>query len=360
MELFPLISLILHKLPFLILGVLGIGIVITVHELGHFIFGKLFNVHIPEFSIGMGPKIYSKKIGETTFCLSLIPVGAYVAADQDPETAGGYERTMQAKSYWQKCMIVGGGIAFNLIFAYTLLVGLSMTGIPANPLFSGAHYVEKVIPASPAAAAGIVSNDIIVAANGIATPSIETLLTVISENPGQDVTFSIQRGETTIQLPCTLDVKDEGSSKVGSLGVQFSFKSLPALSFMQSTTQSWRLLTTLVTKNFMQLKSIFKKKSAKNFAGPLGMVYMALESASQGIMSLLVLLVLINIGLAVLNVLPIPILDGGHLLVYTIEAIIGRPLNETFQMYLSYAALTLFALLFCYLTFQDSLRIFFS
>ena len=349
-----------QKLPYLVAGVLGVGVVVTVHEFGHFIFGKLFNVHIPEFSIGVGPKLYSKKIGETTFCISAIPIGAYVAANQDPETAGGHHRTIQSKKYWQKLIIVSGGVLFNLIFAYFLLLGLSMTGIPASPLLTGEHMIEKIVHHSAAAKAGIAPHDKILKIDEVSVENnIEKLLTFISENPEKTINVAILRGNETLVLPCTLDANKDDVSK-GSMGIHIAFAGIAPVSFLQAIIQAGSLLKMLVIKNVVQLKSIFVKKSAKNLSGPLGMIYMAIDSARKGFSFLLLLLVLINVGLAVLNIIPLPILDGGHVVIYTIEAITGKPINETIQTYISYAAVGLFLLLFSYLTFQDTIRIFFS
>ena len=362
MNIIVLSSLILHKLPYILTGIFGIGAVVTVHEFGHFIFGKLFNVHIPEFSIGVGPKLISKKIGETTFSLSALPLGAYVAADQDPITAGGHHRTIQAKKYWQKVIIVSGGVLFNLIFAYILLLGLSIHGIPASPLLSGEHVIEQVMPHQAAAKAGLIPTDRILKIDS--TPvdqNIEALLKYIAENPGKDVTLEILRNKEKLSLGCSLDTKtEENNTLKGSLGIQFSFIGIEPVSFSQAFIQAGSLLKILVIRNALQIKNIFIKKSAKNLSGPIGMIYMAIDSASKGFTFLLLLLVLINVGLAVLNIIPLPILDGGHLLIYTIEAIIRKPINEHIQMYISYATLGLFALLFSYLTFQDTVRIFFS
>ncbi len=360
MMILDILSLAYLKLPYLIAGVLGVGTVITIHEFGHFIFGKLFNVHIPEFSIGMGPKIYSKKIGETTFCISAIPVGAYVAADQDPETAGGYHRTIQSKKYWQKFIIVSGGVLFNLIFAYLLLIGLSMRGVPASPLLTGDHIIEKVIPHSAAYKAGIIEGDKIIAIDNISVEkNVEKLLEIISENPHKTANLIVLRNKELLTLPCTFNTHNDDETK-GSIGIHIAFSGIHPTTFTHAIIQAESLLKMLVIKNIKQIKNIFIKKSAKNLAGPLGMIHLAIDSASKGMVFLLLLLVLINVGLAVLNIIPLPILDGGHLLIYTIEAIIGKPIHEKIQAIISYIAIGLFALLFIYLTFQDTIRIFFS
>ena len=119
MALLQTLQSLVFNAPSIITGIIGIGFVIAFHEFGHFIFGKLFGVSIPEFSIGFGPRLISKKIGDILFSLSLIPVGGYVAAETgDPINPK--PNTIEAKPYWQKMTIIGGGILFNLIFAYAV------------------------------------------------------------------------------------------------------------------------------------------------------------------------------------------------------------------------------------------------
>ena len=331
MEFIAYAQTMIHKLPLIITGLIGIGTVMAFHELGHFLFGKLFNVHIPNFSVGMGPKLLSKQIGETTFSLSLIPVGAYVEANDNPQTAGSKDRTISAKSYWQKMAIVSGGILFNLIFAYSILVGLSTKGIPANPIIAhnSTYSVEKVIPDSAAQKGGLLPGDKILAINGKeVSKDISELLKTIAELPDQKATLKIERNGNQQDLSLVIGSKVSGGKKQGMLGTQFSFSSLPAVSFEKALIQGAKLTFSLLRGTFTGIKQAFVKRSVENFAGPIMMISLTVESAGHSLDLFLFLLAFISIGLAALNAIPLAILDGGHALIYTIEALTGKPLNE--------------------------------
>lgn len=357
-------NLIVQKLPFIIIGLSGIGAVMAFHELGHFIFGKLFNVNIPHFSIGMGPKLLSKKIGETTFSLSLIPVGAYVECDNNPNATGSAaQRTIGSKSYLQKMLIVSGGILFNLIFAYVVFVGLSMNGIPSNPIFAHntSYSIEKVFPDSAAQKAGMKAGDKILEINGVnVSQNIGALLKTIGRLPDKKTTIIVERNGKKDSLPICIGSKLVKGKACGSLGIQFSFPSLPPVSFTKALVQGATLVKRLTVDTFKGIGQAFTKRSAENFAGPLMMISLTVDSAGQGMSLFFLFLAFISVGLAALNAIPLAILDGGHALIYTIEAIIRRPVNETFQLYFQYASLALVGGLFLYLTFKDVILLFLS
>ena len=354
---------VIQKLPMIALGLIGIGTVMAFHEFGHFIFAKLFNVHAPQFSIGMGPKLISKKIGETTFSISLVPVGAYVEVDNDPKTAGGKERTISEKSYWQKMLIISGGVLFNILFAYIVFVGLSFNGIPSNPILASnsSHSVEKVLEKSAAYNAGIQPKDKIIKIGSLnVAKNIGLLLSTIRATPHKKTSFTIERNGKNITVPVCIGSKVEKDKECGTLGIHFSFPSLPPVSLKQSFIQAAELVTKLLKNTFNGLKQSFTKKTAAGFAGPLMMISLTVNSAQQGMSLFFLFLAFISIGLAAINVIPLAVLDGGHALIYTIEAIIRKPLNETAQQAFQYVSLFLLGSLFIYLTFKDVIMLFFS
>jgi regulator of sigma E protease len=128
---------------FIAIGIFGVGFIIAFHELGHFLFCKLFGIKVPSFSIGMGPKLISRKIGSTEYSISAIPLGGYVelaqASDDSSAKGGSY---FENKPYWQKMLVMGGGIMFNMIFAYSVLISLYFFGMPNTPI----AYPQNAIP----------------------------------------------------------------------------------------------------------------------------------------------------------------------------------------------------------------------
>jgi len=346
------------KIVSLTLGLLGIGLVMAVHEFGHFIFGKLFNVHIPNFSIGMGPKIASKKIGETTFSLSLIPVGAYVEADNDPKTAGGKHRTISHKTYLQKMAIVSGGILGNLLLAYLIFIGLSLTGVPANPLLmqKSPYSIEKILPDSLAEKNGLQKGDRILTFNNVDVSNEVTLLLKLLKTTDQEALLTVERDNKieTITLTHSQDKQKKGIT----LGVEFKFPSLAPVNFGQACIQSSTLVMQLLKNTAQGFMQAFTQKSASNFAGPLMMISLTAQSARNGFASLFLFLAFISVGLAFLNAIPLAVLDGGHALIYTLEALLGHTLPESFERAFQYLSLGLLGILFLYLTYKDILMLF--
>ncbi len=354
---------IIETLPSLLLGLFGLGFVIAFHEFGHFTFCKLFGVHVHSFSIGFGPQLIEKKIGSTVFKLSLIPVGGYVEAEAGQTEDLHHKSSIQSKSYLQQMGIVGGGIFYNLIFAYVVIYGLSLVGIPSNPfLIKNTNYsIEKILPNSAAEQAGLAPKDVIRSINGIEVEhDFTALLKELHRLPNKPAELIIIRDG----IPQTMDVaigsKTVKDKEQGTLGVEFHFAPLPAVSCTQAFIQAGSVIKQFALSMAQSLVKAFKKRSAENFAGPLMMISMTVGSAGQGISFFLLFLAFISVSLAVLNVLPLPILDGGQALIYTIEALIGRPLPESVRAGIAYVSWGLMLVIFGYLTFKDAIALFWS
>src|SRR3990170_5451868 len=156
------VSIFSHNAILWFAGIFGIGFLIGLHEFGHFLFCKIFYVKTPSFSIGLGPRLIEKKIGDTVFTLSAIPFGGYVEIAGTSEVGQGEQKEAKSrdqysfavKPYWQKMLILAGGIIFNTIFAYATFIILCSLGVPKTPLFyplNAKEVIQQVIPGSPAA-----------------------------------------------------------------------------------------------------------------------------------------------------------------------------------------------------------------
>lgn len=352
-----------QNLPFIIAGITGLGSVIAFHELGHFIFCKLFNVHVPTFSIGFGPQIIKKKWGETTFTLSLIPIGGYVEAEMGQTESISKDRYMDSKPYWQKMFIACGGIFFNLIFGFVILFGLSLSGIPANPflIHNGSYTIKKIMLDSPAQKAHLESGDELLTINGISvTGHINKLFEALAPLAEKEAIITFKRNGIEQSTSTIIGSRDTKGKTQGILGIEeFSFPSLAPISFVGAIKQSFKLTLELINATVTGLMQAFKKKSTQNLAGPLMMISLTIASAGQGIKLFLIFLTLISITLAVINVIPLPILDGGRIFTYTLEAIIQRPLPEQFNVGMHYFSWILMIFLFVYLTIKDLGNLFF-
>lgn len=371
MEIFLISKLltIVQQLAFILLGFFGLGFLIGFHELGHFLFCKLFNISTPSFSIGFGPKIVSKRIGETEFSLSAIPFGGYVeiagAAEvgqgEQKEARRSDERSFAAKPFYQKLLVLSGGIVFNIFFAYVVMIVLFMTGIPKTALLYQTHAIPVITyiqPDSPAEKYGLEIGDrVIEIANQKIDNSIQLLHETLQPLANKETTIVVQRGEGQISKSIQVGSRSIGSQSIGILGVEFDISSTPPHSFKEAIIKGIQATNFWITSTFAGFAQLFKKKNFDAMAGPIMIVAMTIQGASAGIKIFLLLLAIISVNLAILNIIPLPILDGGQALFYGIEAAIGRPLPEKVREYIHIATWILFLLLFVYLSAQDTMRI---
>jgi len=356
------ISVTLTGILALCTGIFGIGFVIAFHELGHFLFGKLFGVNIPSFSIGFGPRLITTRIGSTDFSISLIPLGGYVEAEvgnsENPEPG-----TIAYLAYWKKMSIVFGGILFNIILAFILFVTLSFSGIPRNSFFSetGAHHIESIQQNSAGFKAGLIENDKIIAIAGTdVSHDLRGLIDQIQKSPAHPVSLTIGRGNVQQVIQVTPDSKITKDGTVGILGAQFTFDATPGVPCVQAFKKGTKLFKTAFVNTLGFFKMAAKKRSTDGLAGPLRMIQISVKMAAESFSLFLFLLALISVNLAVLNLIPLPILDGGQGLTYTIEALIGKSLKENVLNAIHYSSWILMVILFVYLTFKDVIAIWFT
>jgi regulator of sigma E protease len=366
---FTNLTTLLQHLFFILLGFFGMGFLIGFHELGHFLFAKLFNIRVPSFSLGFGPRLLTKKIGETEFCLSAIPFGGYVEIAGSAEVGQGEqkealatdERSLAAKPLYQKLCVLFGGIVFNLAFAYFAMILLFMTGIPKTPLMP--NPIIATIQSESAAAKGeLLVGDRIIAINEEEIGhNLQRLQEIIQPLALKETTFTIERDgqRITKTLVVGSQTTESGSISVtvGVLGVEFDFLPTPAHSFTQACKLGIATCNRWICNIFNSFSQLFTKKGINNVAGPVMIIAMMVKGAATGFQIFLLLLAIISINLAVLNLIPLPILDGGQILFYTIEAIIRRPIPHKIKEYIFIATWFMFILLFLYLSAKDITRI---
>lgn len=361
-------SLQINIIP-LLLSVIGFGFLIIIHELGHFLFCKLFGVHTPTFSIGFGPRIIEKKIGETNFRLSAIPFGGYVEMAGNAEIGQGDQAFAQAtgdnsfasKAYWQKFFIMCGGIIFNFISAYIIFCALFMIGD------SSKITVVKIMQGSAAEKAGLLAGDELLSFNNISLVPEEgkalkekytQFFDEIAEHPNKEVSIKIQRKDTTLLLQTILGTKERDGHIIGSLGASFTPCPIQKLPFLQAIKEGVSYTNSLVCTIAYGLKHMFAQKNLDGAGGPLAIISMGFQTAQHGLIDLFIFLAMMSINLALFNLLPLGIVDGGQLLFVTIEAIIRRPTPDWLKMGINLLSLGLFVLLFVYLTYKDIVTLF--
>jgi regulator of sigma E protease len=347
-------------------AIIGIGFLIAFHEFGHFIFCKIFNVKTPSFSIGFGPRIIEKKIGETTFALSAIPLGGYVEIAGSHEPGQGEQkdafskdpRSFAQKPYYQKMLIIAGGILFNLIFAWGALSSLFYFGGPClgNWCKDQKPVVLSVQENLPAQKAGLKAYDTIIAINDNKVSSIKDVARIINEKAGQTIDMTIKREGQIRDSSLSIKEREVQGKKIGVIG---AFWYLPPHDFISSIKQGYRSTVIIVKDIFLAFKSMVTRGSAEGVGGPLMLINEVKKSASMGFQVFLFILALISINLAVFNVLPFPIFDGGQALLITIETLKGKPLSDGTRESIAYYTWIGVIILVVLLTTRDAFMIFF-
>jgi len=272
MNILDLISISSHKLLISAAGIIGLGFLIGLHELGHFLFCKLFKVSTPTFSIGFGPKLLSKKIGDTEFSLSAIPLGGYVEIAGMAEVGQGDQKeahrrdqySFASKPYWQKLLIMSGGILFNTLFTYLAFIFLFAFGLPKTEFLyplNAKPVIEKIAEDSPATKAGLQDGDRVIKINNIDIGNdIELLIKEIQDNPDKTVNLIIERDGQQQTVPITLEKQKIAGKEIGSLGVTFAISELPPVPFITAIKKGITLTNRFIYGIFMAFKNLFPIK----------------------------------------------------------------------------------------------------
>ena len=382
-------------------AILILGILIFVHELGHFLAAKWRGVGVIEFALGFGRKLISKKIGETEYTLRLIPLGGFVRmAGDDPNTVFGDpdhpsraesvltgadenvveeqqrfndpKRWFLKKDLWSRAAIVIAGPLFNLIFAWFLAVGSYTVFGKAKDL--DVPVIGGVFPGYPADKAGILENDKVISINGKTIASWNELAETILGSGGSELTLDIERTNNgklenkQIILKGTEDTADIDLLKEDAAvnaTKQFKVGIVPKLGTEPATFGE--ALKDGTGKVFFLCKLTFKIFGAliegviapsKVLGGPISVISGAAQSAKRGIESSIEFMILLSVSLCIFNLLPVPILDGGHLLFITIEALVRKPLNLKFVAIANNIGMVMLLSLMIFAISNDLMRLF--
>ena len=312
-----------------------LGVLIIVHELGHFLMARWMGVGVEKFSIGFGPEIWSKQSGETLYRLAAAPFGGYVkmVGDEEGEPEEGAPPPDPAKAFnkkpvWRRLLIVSAGPVFNLIFASLVFAVVYMVGINVPDTV-----IKSVMSDSAAKAVGLLPDDRIVRIDGVKMDTWGRLADTIAASPGKELTFTIDRpgkGEMAIHI---IPVPDKAKTIFGEEALVGRVGIVPAEIFKRyNPFEAVRMGVTKMVEvsrlTLMVIVKIFQKVvPADTIGGPLMIFKIAGDQAQAGIMPLIMFMGVLSVNLGVLNFLPIPVLDGGHIVFFLIEALKGSPVS---------------------------------
>ncbi len=350
----------------MVVGIIVVlGVLIFFHELGHFLCAKAFGVGVEKFSLGFGPKILGKTVGRTQYLISAIPLGGYVKmvgeqpdAEIDPADI---PLSFTHKAVAKRMLIVAAGPFFNFFLAVLIffVVFLAEGVTLLQPV------VGEVKPGSPAEKAGIVKGDRVLAIDADPVKTWSDMAVKIMDSRGEPLVFSVARGGEVIDMkiaPQTDTVENifgEAQQRY-FIGVTASGDILtqplgPLEAAVESLDRTYFIIKLTLVSIVKLVEGVIP---ADTLGGPILIAQMAGEQASQGTLPLLFFIALVSVNLGILNLLPIPVLDGGHILFFAIEALIGRPLGIRTREIAQQVGIFFLMLLMVFVFYNDIVRLF--
>lgn len=338
--------------------ILILSVIVVVHELGHLIAAKKFNVYCKEFSIGMGPVIWQKQKKETAWSIRLLPIGGFVAmAGEDGEDDDiPYERTLNGIKTWKQIIIMAAGAFMNIILAWIIFIGITAyqgaISVPAEPI------IQNVASGLAAEKAGFqVGDKIIHIKNSKAelTPKTSDDIVSFIQYYPLDSTFTVLRDGKTLTLTMTPTYDEE--HQIHILGVQYVSDGIKEISFLEAIPYGTQKMLSSITMIFDALSKLIKGIGLNTLSGPVGIYQATAQITQTNLISVFAFVALLSVNVGVMNLIPIPILDGGRIFIILIESIIGRKLNEKIQTLIMMAGLILIVGLMLFATWNDIVRL---
>ena len=331
-----------------------IGICVIVHEFGHFLTARFFDVQVHEFAFGMGPVLFQREKKGTLWSVRAFPIGGFVRlAGMEEETEGEIVQPGKAfydKAAWKRFLILVNGAVSNLVLAL-LLTAVFLTGHGVTDL--DRTVVGEIMEGYPAQTAGILPGDAILAVNGNAVENWRAMSESIREEALKGpVDFTVRRGEQTLSL--SIAIPPSGEQGIRLLGIRPAMRRYSPLA---AVTSAFSYTVNMSVEMLRGIVRWITGAEKADVAGPLGIAALAGEAARKGLWTFLSFLALINLNLGLINLLPFPALDGGRLFFTAGEMLVGRRLPPKIENYIHMSGFIMLILLIIYVTWQDLLRI---
>jgi regulator of sigma E protease len=343
-----------------------LGLLIFFHELGHFLVARLFKIGVSTFSLGFGPRLFGFGSGRTDYRVSAIPLGGYVqlvGEAPDAELPEGFSEkdSFSLRPVWHRIMVVAAGPVFNFVLAFLIYWGIFL----AQGQMHLVPQIGEVSPDLPAQEAGLKSGDVVVEVNGQEVTYWEDLAAKIKDSAGEPLQLVVRRDGSLKDIRVTPELVQRknifGEEKeVSQIGITAAGERVytplsPGKSLISAAQQTWGL-TVLTVKGIVKL--IERVIPLDTIGGPIMIAQVVSQQAEQGLVNLLAVTALISINLGLLNLLPIPVLDGGHILFFAIEGVLRRPLDERLRAVATKIGLAFLIALMSLAIFNDLWRSF--
>lgn len=346
--------------------VLMLSIIVVIHEFGHFIVARHFGVYCHEFSIGMGPAIYQHQGKQTMFSIRAIPLGGYVMmageedGSQDEETDWlknvPADQRLNNKKTWQQVLIMLAGVTMNFILAWCIYVGVQMNrGYVVEPALPIVYQVNE---GSPAEAAGLKEGDEIVkitCGDHSLEPETQSELLEFIQFYHDELTLTVKRGDETVTLYATPEYNEEVQGYL-----------LGFVSQTQTRKTAWYEAFGIATKDMIQdattiyrsLGHLIKGEGLENLSGPVGIYNVTSQATQYGLQAYLILIAMISLNIGIFNLLPLPALDGGRIVIVLLEKALGHKIDPKIIETIIVGSFVLLIGLMLFATYNDLLRFF--
>ena len=327
------------------------GLLVLVHELGHFFTAKMVGMRVDEFGIGFGPKIVSYKQGETLYSFGLIPLGGFnKIAGMDPEEEQD-EHSFYAKSIPARMLVIVAGSVMNFVLPILLFMIIFLSSGVDTP--STQSIIGNVFADKPAAQAGLMVGDRIISVNDNDITSWQDFVKFIQVNANNKLTLRYER-QGKVQIATVIPEFDEKANRgiVGIMPVLDKYHPGVVESVGLSIKQTYMIASNMM----VGIAQMITGKVAAEVSGPIGVAQMAGEVAQLGLMPLLQFAAFLSINLGLINLLPVPVLDGGHIVTLAVEGLRGKPLQPKQMQFIQMIGFALLMMLFLVATFKDISR----
>jgi len=323
----------------IVAAILAVSLLIVVHEAGHFLAARRFGMRVERFSVGFGPVVLALRRGETEFAISALPLGGYVKiagmgpGEGDDASDPGLFANQPA---WRRFLVILSGPAMNYVAAIAIAWGaLATVGLPAP---DPAPHVGKLVAGMPAEAAGLLRGDAITAVAGVPVESWEGLVRELRRHPGEPIVLDVARGAGPEARRVALSITPTPQGTVGFQQAAVARRAPPGAALVDGV----RLTNANAAAQLGAFASLFRKKpSAEGAVGPAGIIQQLVQAARDGISPFLGFVWTISVVLAILNLLPIPALDGGRLVFLAYEIVARRRVDEKVESYVHLAGFVL-------------------
>ncbi len=337
------------------IAVLVFGLIIIMHEFGHFLMAKRTGVKVEEFAVGFGPRLLGFKKGETLYSIRFLPVGGFVRmAGTGPEEQDTQGRGFNDKTVLQRMAIIVAGPAMNFLLAalaFTLLFWA--IGVPVND--PADTQIGEVLEGFPAEGAGIRPGDEVLAINGQQVNSWAEMVRIIQENPEREVLLTIKRNGNVIQVPVT-PATNEKLGSFGFIGVRPVTRTVK-YGLLESIGLGVVRTGAMMVVWFKGIVLMLTKQVEADIAGPVGITEMLSQAVTMGLGYLVHLVGALNAVIGIINLLPVPALDGSRLVFLSIEGVRGRPVDPARENFIHFVGLVFLMILALFITYQDIIRL---